>query len=303
MASRAGAARQLVLRYVADARDFIRPTQQATDALDDQAREAAALERALGKLDAQYADTGRAADRAADDLRASSGKVGEVGREAGAEFSQNFGESVRSGDPAGALIETITNAGGMFGPAGLAVAGLFGIGAALVKDVQDQAARLREAGRSAWEAMQDGVLDAAESKVQLTAALGVDDWEAAVDRLAEQAAELGVGAREYAAYLQSGVDPAGRIAAALEAGERAQARARGDRDAAQASLSAQESAAANLATYRERYTSALERGNQLLVREQAIMDGILNTARQTQEARWADPLYGAAYARSGGYRP
>lgn len=301
--------------FIADVSGFLRGTRDLErglddvgDSLDEFARDS---ERATEKAEKSFRELAAAADKAgretSDSLRkgVKSGGLADAGRETGAEFTQNFAEGVKSGDPAGVIVETLANAGGIFGPAGLAVAGLFGIGAALVADVAAQAERLREAGRTAWEALRDGMLDAAEQKVQLTAALGVDNLEDALDKIAGLARATGVAAGDIAAYIATGVDPAGRVAAALERGADAQARAKATRDGAWASLSAEESAAVQIADARERNVSALERGNELLAIEREIEDGITNELRRQQEIRWANPSYGAAYANSdsGRYRP
>jgi hypothetical protein len=306
-------ARGIRIPFIADVSSFIRGTRDVErslddvgDSLDEFARDS---ERATEKAERSFRELQTAARKAGtetgDALRnGSRAGMADAGREAGAEFTQNFAEGVKAGDPAGVLVETIANAGGIFGAAGLAVAGLFGIGAALVADVAEQAERLREAGRTAWEALRDGMLDAAEQKVQLTAALGVDTLEEALDKVARLAGDTGLAAADIAAYIANGVDPAGKVAAALQAAADAEARAKATRDGSWQSLSREETAALSIATARERNVTALERGNDLLRIEAAITDGITNSLRIQQELRWADPTYGAAYARSaeGRYR-
>lgn len=299
----------VTVKFLADFGKFIgevakgeRSLADFGDALDSVAKDG---DRAAEKLERSFSDTARAVNRATDDLDNVKGKAGAVGSEVGQEFSQNFGEAVRSGDPFGAILETGTSLGPAFGAAGVALAAAFGIGKAIADDITAQAERLREAGRTAWEALRDGMLDAAEQKVQLTAALGVDNLEDALDRIAELAADTGLEASDIAAYIATGVDPAGRVAAALERAAEAQERARASQDAARGNFTAEELAAANIADARERSLAALERGNDLLRLEREIEDGITNELRRQQEIRWATPGYGEAYANSaqGRYRP
>jgi urease accessory protein UreF len=114
-----------------------------------------------------------------------------------------------------------------------------------------------------------------------------------------------VEASAIAAYIANGVDPAGKVAAALERGADAEERAKAVRDGSWQSLDRAEVSALAIAEARERNVTALERGNELLRLEKDIESGITNELRKQQEIRWATPAYGAGYANSDSarYRP
>lgn len=300
--------------FIAEVSQFLRGTRNVEealedvgDSLDDFANDA---ERATERAERSFRDLQRAADKAGRDTTAALRKgsksgIADAGRETGAEFTQNFAEGVKSGDPAGVIIETVANAGSLFGPVGLAVAGAFGIGAALVGDIQAQTERLRAAGVTAWEALRDGILDAAEQKIQLTSAMGVDTLEEALDKIAQLAKDTGLNASDIAAYISTGIDPAGKVAAALERGAEAEARAAASRDGSWVSLGKEETAAVAIADARERNVAAIDRGNSLLATERDIERGINDALREQERIRASmpgAPGYGVVAAPTGRYR-
>jgi hypothetical protein len=111
----ARSARALVVELVADAKDFVKGTQQADDALEkfvtgaDQDLDGLArdTDRATDKMGRSFDNLAREAkrsfdkvERSADDAADNLGKesFGEAGKESGSEFASNLGESISSGD-------------------------------------------------------------------------------------------------------------------------------------------------------------------------------------------------------------
>lgn len=280
----AGRGRGVVLDFIANVTPFRRGTQQAEDALDDFGDSLTQVARdgdqAADKLERSFKDTARAVNQVGDNVRAEGSKIGTVGSEIGEEFSQNFGEAVRSGNPAEAITETFTSLGPAFGIAGLAVAAGAGIVNGVLQGIADAKERLRKAGLDMYEALQDGFLDAAEKKIQLTAALGVDEYEDALDKVARLASETGVSTREIAQYLQDGTDPAGRIATALERADAARARVQagswGTVD--NAALAAQA-----IADARENYVEAQRRGIELTQLDLQVQEAITAELRKQRD--------------------
>jgi hypothetical protein len=173
------------------------------------------VERELDDADRAFRDSGRAADRwsrdvrdagddAATGLRRGKGRFGAVGAEVGEEFSQNFGEAVRSGNPLGAVFETATSLGPALGLAGLAAAAGAGIVSAVVSGIKANEQRIKDAGASLYDAMQDGMLDQAEKDDLLTQVLGVDNVPEAMRKVSRISRELGVKASDVFAEIISG---------------------------------------------------------------------------------------------------
>lgn len=259
--------------FVADVRKFISGTDRIEDSLDDVAdsldkltAEGDAVERQLESnfrdiaADArtQFRKVGKAADDGFDQVRRS-GKAAEAGREVGGEFAQNFGESVRSGDPAGALVETVTSLGPAFGAAGVALAAAFGIGKALVDEANKSKARLKAAGKTAFNALRDGVIEAQEQEDTLVDVLGADDIADAMKRAKKEAKNLGVATSDVVAFIVSG----GRVAtpaltAALARADAETAKLKGNADAAEGNLSAAATSAGNVRKAAELTTTAYE---------------------------------------------
>jgi hypothetical protein len=150
-----------VVRFLADVQGFLRGTDQVEEALRDTARQqdaaADAGEDAARRLATAY---DRAGDKIKREARETHRSVrdgfADSGREAGAEFTQNLGQSISSGDlssiatdTAGGLAATF----GMAGPIGIAFAAL-ATGASLVfQQIQAQAEAMREAVKSEFDAM------------------------------------------------------------------------------------------------------------------------------------------------------
>lgn len=309
----AGRGRGIVIDLVANTREFITGTRKAGDSLDDFSDDLTQVardgDRAGEKLEQSFKDVADVVNRTGDEVAsAGKAKIGGAGAEIGQEFSQNFGEAVRSGNPAGAILETVTSLGPAFGLAGIALAAGAGIANSVIQGIKDAEERLRKAGSDMWEALQDGILDAKERQQGLVSALGVDDLEGALDKIAKLAADTGIPIAALADYLTTGVDPSGKIAAALGKAADATARANANRDAGQVTVSNEVLAAQEIADARERYEASQRRGLELITREEAVARGIngeIERRIQLQAvllARWQDPAYQAAYARSGDNR-
>lgn len=122
--------RDLVARFLSDVQGFLRGSDQMADALDDTARD---LDKVADAGDESARRLAKAYDRAGDSMkrdmkdstRGIKADVADTGKEAGAEFAQNLGQSLASGD-ASRIVQD--SAGGLIGS--LALAGPLGAVAA-----------------------------------------------------------------------------------------------------------------------------------------------------------------------------
>lgn len=124
----------------------MRLTEREFDDLADELRDTArAGDRLEDDLESNFRVIGDRAERAGrdidDGIRSGAGRVGSVGAEYGDEFVESWGEAVRSGDPAEAVGETLTNSAqllSILGPAGT-IAGLgLAAGAGFVRQFMDK---------------------------------------------------------------------------------------------------------------------------------------------------------------------
>lgn len=151
--------RPFVFRFASDVADLLRGTKKAETALDAVADELKRVDSvgstATDQLTRDLRKVGEAAEAAErdiktafrkvpDDVDAGTGNVAESGRELGAEFAQNLGEGLSSGDitslaqdTAGGLVSAFSAIGG---PIGLAFAGV-AAGAATVFATMQKAAQ------------------------------------------------------------------------------------------------------------------------------------------------------------------
>jgi hypothetical protein len=127
-----------------------------------------------------------------------------LGKRLGTEFAQDFTQGLSSGNPAEALTSSILALGPALGTAGLAVAAGGAFILKFLDGMKREQARIKAAGKSAYEAFRDGVLDQAEKESLLVTSLGVESYKDAIDKAVEVARELNVPAAELLAYWESG---------------------------------------------------------------------------------------------------
>lgn len=215
--------RDVVVRFLADTREFLRGSDNVGRAFDD-----------LARSEAHVADKGedsarriaRAYDKAGDKIRAESRTTarasttafGDAGKEAGAEFAQNLGESISSGDIGGLVAGTAGGLAGTFGaagPIGLAVAGL---GAAAVAVFQGISAGVQASAQAVSDAF-EGILSNESDAEALTRVLE-ERWGSRAEGIAElgkAADKLGVPLKTLTDALVNGGDDADTLRAKLEA--------------------------------------------------------------------------------------
>lgn len=159
--------RDLVVRFLADVRGFVQGTSDMEDALRDTAdaqdRLAREGDQAADKLAASYR---RAADKMDRDLRGTRTTVKEgfadTGKEAGAEFAQNLGQSLSSGDTSRVVQDSV---GGLIGslafagPVGAAVAAAGTIALSFWNAWEEKTKQQREAVLAVVGDVYQGLLD------------------------------------------------------------------------------------------------------------------------------------------------
>jgi hypothetical protein len=295
----------------ADTKGFIKGTKQAEDTLEDFGDSLDAVakdgttaaerldrafadvdfkiaaleaEQAATKIEGSFKDAARAVGVSTDKIKADSkSSFKTVGAEAGQEFSQNFGEAIRSGNPAEAIVETVTSLSGALGGVGLALAGAFGIGAAIVSEIEKQNTRVREAATGLFNAARQGAIDAAAKEDFVNTILGTESWADALRKLAPLARTAGVSIGEVVQEIETGGTAVTGLDTALKA-------ARDRADALGASPGPQQVAAAlgpagkaaqELAGFFQEGAAAIADQNALL---QAQRDIALNSIRLVEQA-------------------
>lgn len=122
--------RDLVVRFLADTLPFLKGSSQVRDALSDTARDLDDLadsgEDSARRLSQAYRRAGDSMQRdVRDSNRKLKGEVAATGKEAGAEFAQNLGQSLSSGDASRIVQDSVGGLVGSLafaGPVGAAVA-------------------------------------------------------------------------------------------------------------------------------------------------------------------------------------
>jgi hypothetical protein len=165
-------ARDVVVRFLSETRDFLRGTDQIAAAYDEMARDA---DRAADAGEDAARDTARAWDRAADKMRrdvdrssrAMRNDLADTGREAGDEFAQNLGESISSGDLSGLVSGTLGGLAGTLGktgPIALGLAAVGGVAAGVWTAMQEGAEKSAAAAQTAFDQLRAGADN--EAKLQ-----------------------------------------------------------------------------------------------------------------------------------------
>lgn len=274
---------------VADVREFLTGTRKAeqglddfADALDQTARDG---DKAAEKLERSFKDAARSINQTGDKIKSDSKSTyREIGTEAGAEFSQNFGEGIRSGNPTDAIVETVTSLGGALGGVGLVLAGAFGIGAAIAKEITDQTANVKKAATGLFEAARQGAIDAAAKEDFVNSILGTESWADSLRLLAPLARQAGVPIGDVVAEIESGGDAVTKLDTAFQAATKRanELRAAGKSgDEIAGNLTKAQVAAGTLAGLYERGADAIAQQNELLALQRDIA---LNTIREIERA-------------------
>ncbi len=226
-------ARDVVVRFLAETRDFLRGADGIADAYDEMARDA---KRAADAGEDAARDTARAWDRASRQVRQDADRTGrdvsdgfgDAGREAGDEFAQNLGESISSGDVSGLLSGTVGGLVGTFGkggPIALALGALAGVGVGAFQAIQAQAEQAQAAAQLAFDQLREGVSREARLNAVLEDRFGstIAGWEA-IQRYADAS---GKTAEVIAAALADGGKLARDLADQWERTAEAEYRAEG----------------------------------------------------------------------------
>ena len=238
--------RDIVVRFASDVSDFLRGTDKVSDALVDAAKDLDKLgdegrdtERSLsrsfdsietdlegigreGKESAR--DLARAYERAADSMKRdvkdasqeTKARLGEAGREGGAELAQNLGEGISSGDLSGTLSGTLGGLAGSLGatgPVGLALTGLGAVAAAVWGKFAADAEAAKQAAESAFEQLLEGADKDARLRSSLETTFGT--YEEGLTKIAEMSEATGIPIADIAEALASGGEPARKLAAEL----------------------------------------------------------------------------------------
>jgi hypothetical protein len=235
------AGRGIRVPFVAEVSEWLRGTRAISDDLDglsadlrDTARDADRVSDQVGRdlvdaaddgsdafrkfardvddsLDRVRRDADRTGEQVSDDLSdglsRGKGRVGAVGSEVADEFTENFGEAIRSGNPADAVLETFTSLGPALGVLGIGAAVAAGIVNQFVRKADEQRARITGAaaslfddvignaeltGRDASDAFVRGWVEAGEVGSRLSESLGTDTVVEAWQRVGELVQQTGL---------------------------------------------------------------------------------------------------------------
>lgn len=197
----------VLVKFLADTLGFRRGTDDMARALDDAAR---TTERDTEHMARAFRDAGQKIDRSTKDVgQGTKRNMKDAGKEAGGEFIQNMGEGIGSGAPnlQDTILGTIGGIAPALGAAGVGVA--IGATAALgiIQGISEQQKKVKQAATDLFDAMRQGIVDAAAKENLLEQALGVDNMYDAIAKATEQANKLGVPVKDVLTYLES----AGRV--------------------------------------------------------------------------------------------
>lgn len=243
-------------------RDWTRGLKIVSNDLDDLRRDLDRVEDAADDtgegIEDAFTEAGRKAkkvmDDMADDARRSGrqvgdnidagidegvdrGAIGEVGAETAGEFVESWGEAIRSGDPASAVTETITNAaqiGGAAGPVGaaigLGVAAAGGLAMGWYQKMKEQQQNITDsvtvtfdavneaelAGGKAAQAFARGFVNQEDAMESLQTALGAETWGEAVSTIDDMAQDTGIKVETITSALLGNSDALDAIRAGWE---------------------------------------------------------------------------------------
>ena len=197
----------VLVKFLADTLGFRRGTDDMQRALDEAAR---ATETDTRHMADAFRTAGQKIDRSTKSIGHDTKlTMKDAGKEAGGEFVQNMGEGIGSGQAnlTDTVLGTIGGIAPALGTAGVGIA--IGATAALgiINGIKAQKEVVKQAATDLFDAMRQGIVDAAARESLLEKALGVDNMYDAMGKVTEQARKLGVPVKDVLAYLES----AGRV--------------------------------------------------------------------------------------------
>jgi hypothetical protein len=173
---------------------------------------------------------------------------------------------------------------GALGGIGIALAGAFGIGAAIVNEISSKAEGVRTAAAGLFEAARQGAIDAAAKEDFVNAILGTDSWADSLTKLAPLARQAGVSIGDVVKEIETGGAAVTDLDRAFadatrRADELRKAGRSGDEIAGNLTLA--QTAAGTLAAIYERGADAIAQQNDLLILQRDIA---LNSIREVERA-------------------
>lgn len=287
--------RDVVVRFLADTRDFLRGGDSVERAYRDMAREA---DRTADKGEDSARRLARAYERAGDRVKAENKQVSKntreayatAGDEAGSEFAQNLGEAVSSGDVSGLLSGTVGGLVGTFGaggPIALALGGLAAIGVGVFGAMSKAAEDAANAAQTAFDQLHEGATREAKLNAVLEDRFGstLKGWEQ-IQRYADAS---GVSVEAIADAMVTGGEPARQLADKFDAILKSAYETNGQLDATNSILIDAEDDLRDRADAMERAAKAAQTEKNAL----AVSEGILRRSAAYYAAR------GSAYAVGG----
>lgn len=287
--------RDLVVRFLADTRDFLRGGDSVERAYRDMAREA---DHTADKGEDSARRLARAYERAGDRVKAENKQVSKntreayatAGDEAGSEFAQNLGEAVSSGDISGLLSGTVGGLVGTFGaggPIGLALGGLAAVGVGVFGAMSKAAEEAASAAQTAFDQLHEATTREAKLNAVLEERFGgtLKGWEQ-IQRYSDAS---GVSVEAIASALANGGPEARQMADHFDAIMRKAYETTGQLDASQSILIDGEDDLRDRADAMDRAARAAQTEKEAL----AVSEGILRRSAAYYAAR------GSAYAPGG----
>jgi hypothetical protein len=257
--------RDVVVKFLNDTAQFLRGTDQMSDAYDDLADDQRELanqgERSARELARAY-DT--AGDKIARDAQQSGRKVkrayGDVGKEAGQEFASNLGESISSGDLSGLAGGTAAGLAGTFGatgPIGAALTLLGVAGATAFAKIKTAAEEAGQAANDAFEQILSRASD--EEKLRSRLELYFGSYEEGLAKIAQLSEDTGIPLAEIGDALIKGGAPARALADEAERMADAMGKVRGGGRVGAIVTPAEATRLRKLAEYLDRTADATDR--------------------------------------------
>lgn len=208
--------RDITVRFLANVQGFLRGADDMEDALRDTARAQDTLadegEDSARRLSRAYEKAGdRIRSEADATKRKSKQAYGDAGREIGGELAQNIGEGISSGsgDIRGAVLGTLGGIIPAFGAAAAAAGLGLVVAQALFANAEELRQRAKAAGREAFDALRDGMVEGSEQESIVAAALGLDSFDDVVTRAVELGQRLRVPADQIVTYWRTAGDVIG----------------------------------------------------------------------------------------------
>lgn len=293
--------RDLIVRFLADVNGFLRGTDQVADALADTARDQETLadqgEETARRLARAYDKAGQEIRRDADRTKRDTKRAyADTGREVGQEFAQNIGEGISSGggDVKGAVLGTLGGVLPALGPWAAAA----GVGAVVAQavfgNIDAMRARAKEAGRQAFDALRDGMVEGSENESIIAAALGMESFDDVVAVAIQEAARLKVPAGQVVTYYRTAGKVIGpELRAAFRDAERAGTSAnRGMQGAMAETLAATKEIGQNAALVGDAYDVGKQRVD-------VLNDSLAQTVALSRKAAYYADKASSSYALGG----